>query len=313
MIRRLIAVVLLLAFTGALDKSPAPSAAALAGQPSVVPVDQSSWQSLKRRVVLRNGVEIAYVEIGARDAPAVLLLHGYTDNSRVWSMVAPYLRGYRLLIPDQRGHGSSSAPECCYALSDFVEDARQFLDAVGVERAAVVGHSLGSMVGQALAAKHPDRVERIVLAASTALAPVRRDDPLWTQIMALATPIASNREFLAQWSPAASPTPVDASFLRYYEPEIAAVRPHVWRSVIRELLDLPVGRYAADVAAPVAILSAGADPLFGPEHHRSLVEAYPRAVSRVLPGLGHNFVVEEPSSVGPILAALLAEPTSQKP
>jgi pimeloyl-ACP methyl ester carboxylesterase len=308
--RILPAFAMLLAVVGTLSAVQAQAPALI--QPEVQPIDQARWPSRKQRVRLSNGLEIAYVELGDRDAPPVLLLHGYTDNSRVWSLIAPYLSGYRLLIPDQRGHGDSSAPACCYAVTDFAEDARLFLDAVGVERAAVVGHSLGSMVGQLLAAEHPDRVERLVLAGSTALAPVRRGDPLWSQIMALRDPIASNREFLAQWSPRASPTPVDPTFLGRYEPEIEAVPPHVWRGVIRALLDQPAGRYAADIRAPVFILSAGADPLFGAEHHRSLVAAYPGAPAYVLPGLGHNFIVEQPSRTGPIIAGLLRAPAASR-
>ena len=72
------------------------------------------------------------LEFGNPAGRPVLLLHGYTDTSRVWSIVAPWLADHRLLIPDQRGHGASSAPDCCYALAEFADDARLFLDAMGV-------------------------------------------------------------------------------------------------------------------------------------------------------------------------------------
>jgi pimeloyl-ACP methyl ester carboxylesterase len=308
--RILPALAMLLTVVGTLGAVQAQAPALI--RPEVQPIDQARWPSRKQRVRLSNGLEIAYVELGERDAPPVLLLHGYTDNSRVWSLVAPYLSGYRLLIPDQRGHGDSSAPECCYALADFTDDARLFLDAMDVQRAAVVGHSYGSMVAQALAADHPERVERIILAGSTALAPVRRSDGWFQSIMAMREPIASNRDFLAEWSPRASPTPVDPAFLSHHEAEIAAVPRHVWRAVLRDLIDLPIGRYAPDVRAPVFILSAGADALFGPEHHRSLVAAYPGAPAYVLPGLGHNLIVEQPSRTGPIIAGLLRAPAAPR-
>ncbi len=269
------------------------------------PLDQAGWTARKQRVQLPNGIELAYVELGNPRGRPVLLLHGYTDTSRVWSIVAPYLADHRLIIPDQRGHGASSAPDCCYAMSDFANDARLFLDALDVDRASIVGSSMGSMVAQVFAAEYPGRVDRIVLSGSTALAPVTRGDWLWTNTSSLRTPISSNVEFLREFSPSASPTAVDPVFVRYFDAEMAAVAPHVWRAVMRELLDVPVGRYAPDISADVLILSGGRDPFFPAEHHRALVAAYPRAQAHVFPDLGHNLVVERPDEVGPVLAAFL--------
>ena len=277
---------------------------------AVEPIDQASWNARKRHVRLPNGIDMAYVELGNPRGRPVLLLHGYTDTSRVWTIVAPYLTDYRLLIPDQRGHGASSAPACCYSLSAFADDARLFLDALGVERVSIVGSSLGSMVAQVFAAEYPGRVDRIVLAGSTALVPLRRGDWLWTNTSTLRTPISSNTEFLRAFSPSASPTPVDPVFVRYFDADMAAVPPHVWRSVMRELVDVPMGRYAPDIRADVAILSGGRDPLFPAEHHRALVAAYPNAKAHVFPDLGHNLVVERPAEVGPVLARMLGSPGS---
>lgn len=283
-------------------------AAAQPEQARPAPVDQAGWAARKQRVRLPNGIELAYVELGNPAGRPVLLLHGYTDSSRVWSIVAPWLADYRLLIPDQRGHGASSAPDCCYAMSEFANDARLFLDALDVDRASIVGSSMGSMVAQVFAAEYPGRVDRIALAGSTALVPVRRGDAFWTSIMGLRDPIASNTDFLREFSPGASPTPVDATFVRYFDREMAAVPFHVWRAVPRELLDVPIGRYAPDIGADVLILSGGRDPIFPAEHHRALVQAYPRAEAHVFADLGHNLVVERPHEVGPVLAAFLRRP-----
>ncbi|HYD12407.1 MAG TPA: alpha/beta hydrolase [Allosphingosinicella sp.] len=279
-------------------------------QPAGPPIDQAGWAARKRTVALPNGVRLAYVELGNPAGRPLLLLHGYTDSSRVWTILAPWLAGHRILIPDQRGHGASSAPRCCYGPSDFTEDARLFLDAMHVERAAIVGHSMGSMVAQTLAAEYPERVTRIVLIGSTALVPVRRGDWIWTQVMGLREPIAgnpANAEFLRLWGPRSSPTPVDPVLTRYYEPEIAATPPHVWRGVLRSLVEVPVGRLAADVRAPVQILSGGRDELFPAEHHAALVAAYPGSEAHVFPALGHNLILERPEELGPVLARFLAQ------
>ncbi len=271
-----------------------------------LPIDQAGWAARKQRAVLPNGITLSYVELGDPAGSPVLLLHGFTDTSRVWTLLAPHLLRHRLIIPDQRGHGASDAPACCYAPGDFAEDARQLLDALAIERTALVGHSLGSMVAQQLAADHPERVTRLALLGSTALVPVRRGDWLWTRIHALRDPVAANTDFLRLWSLAASPTPVDPALTGHSDREAAATRLYVWRAIPRALLDLPVGRYAPDVRAPVLVLSGGRDELFTAEHHRALVAAYPGAEAHVFPELGHNLVVERPHQLGPILARFLA-------
>ena len=130
-----------------------PAAASAAAEPR--PVVQQEWQGLKKKVTLPNGVALAYVELGDPEGPPLLLLHGYTDSSRSWSLLATHLGRFRLIIPDQRGHGSSDAPICCYGTVQMADDARLLLDALHIDRAAVAGHSMGSMVAMALAADHP--------------------------------------------------------------------------------------------------------------------------------------------------------------
>ena len=136
------------------------------------PVDQAAWTSLKKEVRLQNGIRMTYVEAGNPSGEPLLLLHGYTDSSRAFSPMVPYLSRYRLLIPDQRGHGASDAPECCYGTSQFAYDARLFLDALGVKRVAVAGHSLG--VGPVLRPGRPDLGQR-----PPAAQPIERGDRRW--------------------------------------------------------------------------------------------------------------------------------------
>ena len=280
---------------------------ALGAAASAEPIDQAGWNARKQKVRLANGVTLAYVELGDPKGEPLLLLHGYTDTSRSWTPVAPWLLGHRLLIPDQRGHGGSDKPDCCYSAGVFADDARLFLDAMKVERAAVAGHSLGSMVAMTLAAEHPERVARVALIGSTGLVPVKRGDWLWTNAHALQAPLDPKSEFMRQWHPANQPTPVDKAFADAAMEEILAIPLHVWKSVMRELADVPAGRHAADIEAPVLILSGGKDPLFPAEHHAALVEAFPSAEARVFADLGHNLNWERPAEIGPVLARFLSQ------
>lgn len=270
------------------------------------PIDQPGWNERKQTVRLENGITLAYVELGDPKGEPLLLLHGYTDTSRSWTPVAPWLLRHRLLVPDQRGHGGSDSPACCYSAGVLAEDARQFLDSMKVRKASVAGHSLGSMTAMSLAADHPDRVTKLALIGSTALVPVKRGDWLWTNAHALKAPLDPDSDFLRQWHPANQPTPVDKAFADAAMAEILAIPLHVWRSVMRELAEVPAGRHAADIKAPVLILSGGKDPLFPAEHHAALVRAFPKAEARVFEDLGHNLNWERPGEVGPVLARFFA-------
>jgi pimeloyl-ACP methyl ester carboxylesterase len=76
---------------------------------------------------------------------------------------------YRALAPDQRGHGDSDKPECCYAADDFAADVDAFMDAVGIEGATLVGDSSGDLIAQRVALSYPPRVSRLVLIGAPTL------------------------------------------------------------------------------------------------------------------------------------------------
>lgn len=94
----------------------------------------------------------------------VLALHGITATHMGWSEVAGRLPGATLIAPDLRGRGRSAHLPAPYGLAAHVDDLVAVLDACGCERVVAAGHSMGGFVAVALAARHPDRVSRLVLA-----------------------------------------------------------------------------------------------------------------------------------------------------
>ncbi|MBU6424494.1 MAG: alpha/beta hydrolase, partial [Chloroflexi bacterium] len=111
----------------------------------------------------RVDVELVFHEWPG-DAPPTLLLHGIGNYGRYWDLFAREIDGrLRLVAPDARGHGSSGRPEDGYAADEFVADALAILGALGVDRALVVGHSMGGSHAMRLAAGHPERVLGLVL------------------------------------------------------------------------------------------------------------------------------------------------------
>lgn len=114
-----------------------------------------------------NGVDIYFEEHGAGE-PLILLM-GFGDGCQAWSNQTPvFAEHYRTIILDHRGVGKSEAPESGYSIPQFSDDVVALMDHLGIERSHLVGYSMGGRVAQDLAARYPNRVNAIVLAASAA-------------------------------------------------------------------------------------------------------------------------------------------------
>jgi non-heme chloroperoxidase len=130
----------------------------------------------KKSLDLTTGICLSYVETGNPDGTPLVFLHGYSDTSRSFKSVMEDLtqinKDVRVIAPDLRGHGDSSmpnedrckaAPEKCFTPDDFANDIIDLMDKLKIQKAHVVGHSMGSIVAQNLALNHPDRISSIVL------------------------------------------------------------------------------------------------------------------------------------------------------
>jgi pimeloyl-ACP methyl ester carboxylesterase len=106
-----------------------------------------------------GGLRVHLAQAGPQDAPAVLLLHGWPQTHHLWRHVGPALAtDHRVLMPDLRGFGETQAPGTGMDPETFATDQIALLDALGIERVALVGHDWGGYAGFLLAARHPDRV-----------------------------------------------------------------------------------------------------------------------------------------------------------
>lgn len=127
--------------------------------------------------------KMAYIEAlpSRRHTATVILLHGFTDSKRSWSLSMEALQEQnphlRIIAIDQRGHGQSFRPktqECrdepalCFTPKLMADDLAGFMDTLGIESAYVAGHSMGSVVAQFFAKRHPDRTDGAVLVATAA-------------------------------------------------------------------------------------------------------------------------------------------------
>jgi len=103
----------------------------------------------------------------AGSGPALLLIHGVGDNSTTWNSVhAKLAQRFTVIAPDLLGHGESDKPRADYSLASFANGMRDLLAVLGIDRATIVGHSLGGGVAAQFAYQYPQMVERLVLVSS---------------------------------------------------------------------------------------------------------------------------------------------------
>ncbi|TBL68282.1 alpha/beta fold hydrolase [Paenibacillus thalictri] len=121
----------------------------------------------KRSIKLGSGLQLAYREQG--EGTPVVLLHGFCGSGAYWDKVVPALAARaRVIVPDQRGHGASSAPEGSYSMETLAGDVIALLDALDLSSAVVLGHSYGGYSTLALAEAAPERLKGFGLIHSTA-------------------------------------------------------------------------------------------------------------------------------------------------
>jgi len=143
------------------------SVASAAGQAPIPP------QPVKEVMVF--GQKIKYVEAGS--GPVVVLLHGLGGNSTNWAFNTPALaQKFRVVVPDQIGFGQSDKPLINYRVGTYVDFLDKFLSELRVERATLVGNSMGGWVAASYALKHPAKVERLVLVDAAGFAPPKDFD-----------------------------------------------------------------------------------------------------------------------------------------
>jgi pimeloyl-ACP methyl ester carboxylesterase len=130
----------------------------------------------EKREVLLHGHRLAYRigggELRADGGPVLLLVHGMASSSTTWRLVLPGLmERWTVVAPDLIGHGASDKPRYDYSLGAHANILRDLMIMLGIERATVVGHSLGGGVAMQFAYQHPQHCERLVLVSSGGLGP----------------------------------------------------------------------------------------------------------------------------------------------
>jgi 3-oxoadipate enol-lactonase len=251
-----------------------------------------------------SSVEVSYSVAGAADAPVVVLSNSLGATRAMWDPQVPALaERFRVVTYDTRGHGESPAPTGPYTLDDLVDDVVAVLDEVGAGRAHVVGLSLGGMTAMRLAAREPDRVDRLALLCTSAKADTQAFlDRAATVRSGGTAPLAPT--VVGRWL-----TPDYAAehpdLVARLEAMIAGSDDEGYASCCEVVARMDEREDLARIAAPTLVVSGADDLALPPEHQQAIADGIAGAeLLTVSPG-AHLANLEQPLQVtGALLAHL---------
>jgi non-heme chloroperoxidase len=258
-------------------------------------------------VRLASGPRVHYAEQGDPGGEPILFLPAYTDSWFSYSRVLPLLPPrYHAYAVDQRGHGDSERPNCCYTVEEFAADVVAFLDAVGVERAILVGHSASCLVARRVAEAHPERVARLVLIGSPgSLGDNEEELELQTAVRALKDPVPV--QFARELQGAAAHVALPEPFFERLVAESLKLPARVWKSTLEGLFAFDDAMDLGRIAAPTLLIWGEWDRWLPREEEDQLTAAIPGARVVVYPATGHSPNWERPERVAADLDAFLRE------
>ena len=277
--------------------------------------------------VYSQPVRMAYMDVPAQGTPngkTVMLFHGNNFGGFYFKVIIDALtrEGFRVLVPDQIGYGRSSKPVVPYNFNSQTRNTYRILQHEKIEKAAIVGHSMGGMMAARFATQYPKAVERLVIYNPIGLTDGRFTRPM-TPIdeayqQALKTDYQSTRASLGRYV-AHNPKAWNEEFERYtrirYSWTLSAEWPRlamVQALISQMLYNDPVVYDWAHIQVPTLAFGGAEDLLLGPaaafqERMHVLAKTIPNGNGHVylIPGLGHVPHLEAPEKVLPPLVAFL--------
>ncbi len=270
----------------------------------------------RRTVVTDDGARLAATVAG--EGPTVVLSHCWTGSREVWSPVAHRLlrRGHRVVLYDQRGHGSSTVGDDGFAIPRLGADLKAVLEATEARDAVVAGHSMGGMAVQSLLAHHRpvvrERVGGAVLVATAAsgLSQGARDHRLRRMVASRAVERLLSRRLGHAAVRGTVGRTVCREHLTTTRDLFLACPPETregWLSAMQRM-DLRAG--LRDLEVPAAITVGTRDVLTPVSRARDLARLLPHARLEVHDGLGHMLPIEAPDEVAGLILEIAPRPVA---
>lgn len=248
-----------------------------------------------------NGIQIAYARQGS--GKPLVLVHGYPLDHTIWDEVLPLLENdFDIILPDLRGFGQSTVVESQYKITDMAADIAGLLDQLGIEKAAIAGHSMGGYISLAFANAYPRRVTGLGLIASQASAdPPERKQGRYD---AAGEIMRTGVQPVAESMPAKL-TP-NERVQAYVRGLIAAQQPAGLAGALKAMAErddsTPI---LSSFQFPVVLIHGEADELIPVQRAQEIKSVIPQATLMELSGVGHMPMLENPQATAATLNNLL--------
>ncbi len=244
------------------------------------------------------GEQALFYTVNGRGGPALILIHGAGGNHLHWPAALRRLPGATVYAVDLPGHGRSAGAGR-ERIEDYAADIVRFMDAVGVPRGVLVGHSMGGAIAQMTALVAPERVAGLVLVGTGArlrVAPVILEGILQDALgtVALITDWA--------WGPEADPAMVARG-----RQMMARVDPQVVWGDFAACDRFDIRERVGEITAPTLVITGAEDRMTPPKFGQWLAERIPGARFVLVEGAGHMVMLEKPDQVANAVQEFVAQ------
>ncbi|MCH8029339.1 MAG: alpha/beta fold hydrolase [Candidatus Dadabacteria bacterium] len=254
-----------------------------------------------------NGITM-YYEVHGKGEP-VVLIGGLGSQTQSWATQVPlYSRHFKVVVLDNRGAGKTDKPDEPYSIEQMADDTAALIEHLGIESARVAGKSMGGMIGQWLAIKHPEKVSKLVLGCTCA-----SRDEVGDEILRLGRETAAKLGFGSVWMCA-----LFWGYTReYIERNLSSIKNAM--SMIRESPEAVAGylrqnracqrhdtsELVGGISCPTLIMLGERDLIVAPRRSRELSRLIPGSRLVEFEGVGHGFWREKQSEVDDIVLDFL--------
>jgi 3-oxoadipate enol-lactonase len=239
-------------------------------------------------------VRIHYEQAGSGEA--ILFLHGLGSCGQDWQLQMPvFAERFRVIAPDLRGHGQSDKPPSGVRVAHLTSDVIGLMDALKIERAHVVGLSLGGCVAQLLALDAPHRVHSLTLVNT--FARLEADSPRHAFMLASRMAVLGLRGLPAQAEYVAArlfPKPEQADFRQLAAERIAANDPATYRRLLFAIRAFNVRNRLREIKCPTLVIAGDRDTTVPLRAKRLIAERIPGARMEIIADSGHATPIDQP-------------------
>jgi 3-oxoadipate enol-lactonase len=235
-----------------------------------------------------NRIHLAYERRG--QGRPLVLLHGFPLDHHLWDDVAPLLEdSFDIIVPDLRGFGNSTMIESALSMDDYASDIASLLDHLNIQKAAIVGHSMGGYVALAFARRYPERVSGLGLVSSQLLAdpPERKEGRYKSAADVEANGIGSVVEAMAP------KFTTDQKLQAYARESMQRQQPAAYIGALKAMAERADSTpLLSSFHFPVVIVHGDSDSLIPIDRAREVKQALPQAHLVELQGAGHMPMME---------------------